>query len=261
MALTAAQIEARRGKLTASRVGVLMKGDAAGILQLYRELIGEAEPEDLSRVWPVQLGSATEQLNLDWYEAKTGQRVTRRGEVVCNTDWSAATLDGWIEDLRSPIECKHVGGREPMEVVVERYQPQMHWQMICTGSQECALSVIMGASEPIVEFVLRDNEYARELWVRGFQFMEFVRTRKPPVALDPVAAPVPRGRVYDMSTSNLWVSQATDWLANYKAAEVAKDAEKALKEIVPADAVKCTGAGVQITVNRAGAKSLREFTA
>lgn len=94
------QIEARRGKLTASRVACLMNGTKEEILNLWRELVGDPkwEPEDLSGVWPVQLGSTTEELNLDWFELKTGKSVTRRGEVVVHPEyeWAACTLDGWV---------------------------------------------------------------------------------------------------------------------------------------------------------------------
>lgn len=98
--LSPAQIEQRKGKLTASRVAALMKGDAVAIDRLYREMIGEEQPEDLSAVWAVQLGIVTEQLNLDWYERKNQVPVTMRGEVVVNPEypWAACTLDGWIEE-------------------------------------------------------------------------------------------------------------------------------------------------------------------
>jgi predicted phage-related endonuclease len=98
--LTKEQIDKRRGRMTASRVSALMTGDKEKIMRLYREMIGEEVEEDLSNVWPVQLGSATEQLNLDWFQKKNGLLVTRRGEVVVHPqhDWAAATLDGWVED-------------------------------------------------------------------------------------------------------------------------------------------------------------------
>src|SRR5882672_4015373 len=118
--LTSTQIEARAGKMTASRVACLITGNTDKIMRLYREMIGEEIEEDLSKVWPAQLGSATEQLSLDWYDGKHN-RVTRRGEVVPYYTWAAATLDGWDDVLECPIECKHVGGREPMEVIVDRY--------------------------------------------------------------------------------------------------------------------------------------------
>lgn len=56
MSLTLQQLQARKGRLTASRIGCLMTGDGAEILQLYRELTGEAEEKDLSGVWAVQRG-------------------------------------------------------------------------------------------------------------------------------------------------------------------------------------------------------------
>jgi predicted phage-related endonuclease len=98
--LTSEQLKQRAGKLTASRIACLMTADAVKIMQLYKELIGEAEPEDLSQVWPVRLGEATEQLQLDWFEQRYRTPVTRRGEVVIHPskDWAACTLDGWVKN-------------------------------------------------------------------------------------------------------------------------------------------------------------------
>jgi len=256
--LTDVQIKARAGKLTASRVACLMTGDAEAIMRLYQEMIGEGEPEDLSHVWPVRLGEATEQLNLDWFEVKNGP-VSRRGEVVVHPlhPWAAATLDGWW--MACPVEVKHVGGREPLEVIIERYQPQMQWQMEVTGATECALSVIMGASEPVVEFIPRDAEYAEEMIERGSQFIDCVRARRVPVALPAVAPPADATKIIDMTGNNAWAVRADEWLRNFDAVAIAKEAEKVLKSLVPADAKKCHGHQIQITRDRAGRLSLREI--
>jgi predicted phage-related endonuclease len=260
--LNAEQIKARAGKLTASRIACLMKGEAKEIYNLWLEMTGqEFEHEDLSRVWPVQLGSLTETLNLDWYEMKN-TAVDRRGEVVVHPShsWAAATLDGWISDLACPIECKHVGGREPLEIIIERYQPQMQWQMEVAGASQCALSVIFGANEPIVEFIERDEAYAAEMVKRGAQFMQHVAKKTPPVVLDAVPAPIDASKVYDMTGNNSWAAAGNDWLASKSAAATFKDAEKILKALVPEDAKKCHGHSVQITRDRAGRLSLREAT-
>lgn len=257
--LSPEQIKARQGKLTASRVAVLMTGDAEGVLHLYREMIGEEVPEDLSRVWPVQLGAVTETLNLDWYEAN-GNPLSRRGEVVLSQglSWAAATIDAWDDTLKCPVECKHVGGREPLEVIIDRYQPQMQWQMEVTGAKQCALSVIMGANAPIVEYIERDAEYAAELVKRGKQFMDFVAKRQPPVVLAAVPPPADATKIIDMTGNNAWADAAVDWRANKEKADLCKDAEKILKSLVPAEAKKCHGHDVQITRDRAGRLSLRE---
>ena len=156
--LTAEQSEARKGKLTASRVAALMTGDVEKIMRLYKEMIGEEVEEDLSRVWPVRLGEATEQLNLDWLE-ESGVKLSRRGEVVVHPkyDWAAATIDAWCNELQCPVEAKHVGGREPLEVIIDRYQPQMQWQMEIAGARQCMITVIMGANAPLVETIERDG--------------------------------------------------------------------------------------------------------
>jgi predicted phage-related endonuclease len=258
MSLSAEQLAARKGKLTASRVAALMTGNAEKIMQLWLEMTDQAEPENLDDVWPVRLGEATEKLNLDWFEAKNGP-LSRRGEVVVHKkySWAAATLDAWYDGLNCPVESKHVGGREPFEVIVDRYQPQMQWQMECTGASECALSVIMGANEPMVDFIPFDLAYATEMIARGEQFMRFVRERKPPVVLEAIAPPCDPTKIIDMSGDNLWAAAAADWLASKGTAELCRAAEKVLKSKVPEDAKKCHGAGVQITRDRAGRLSLR----
>jgi predicted phage-related endonuclease len=255
------QLKARLGKLTASRVAVLMRGDAEGIMNLWRELTGDPTyiPEDLSHVWPVRLGEATETLNLNWYAMK-GNRVSRRGDVAQHPsiEWAAATLDGWDDDLHCVIECKHVGGREPLEIVIERYQPQMQWSMECTGAKQCALSVIMGASPPIVEYIEYEPAYAAEMVRRGKQFMDHVAARTPPVILDPVPAPIVADRTVDMSGNETWQRHATQWLQVRGAADTARECEKVLKSIVPENAKKAFGFGVRITRDRVNRLSLRE---
>lgn len=261
MSLTETQIQARDGKLTASRVACLMTGDEAKILNLWRELVGDPawQEEDLSGVWPVQLGSATETLNLAWYELKQGP-LTRRGEVVSHPlhDWAACTLDGFDEALPGPVECKHVGGWEPIGRVIERYYPQLHWQMSVTGTYMAALSVIEGAREPVIEHVAYDMEYGDELWRRAEVFMECVRSLTPPVVPPPVAAPVVASVEIDMAESNEWGDHAATWLEHVASAKKAASAEKSLKALVPAEASRAFGAGVTINRDRAGRLSLRK---
>lgn len=262
--LTKTQLDARAGKLTSSRVACLMQGDAEKIMRLYREMIGEEQPEDLSDVWPVRLGEATEALNLEWYERKSGDAavVTRQGEVVVHpqNDWAAATLDGFDAALQCCIECKHVGGREPIETIIERYYPQCSWQMFVTKTQQCALSVIVGANAPVVEYIDRDEDYIAEMVARGRQFMSCVRLRRPPVVIDEPVPPPIADKVVDMSTDNQWAYHAADWLMTREDYELHRRSETTLKSIVPQEAKKAFGAGVRITRDRAGRLSLREDT-
>lgn len=254
------QLKARDGKLTASRIACLMTGNEADILSLWQEMIGDPSyvQEDLSDVWPVQLGSYTEGLNLDWFEMKHGP-VSRRGDVVTHVNgWAACTLDGWSDLHWCPIECKHVGGREELSVIHQRYQPQMHWQMIVTGAVRCASSVIMGANEPTVDFLDKDEAYAAELMKRAEAFMQHVWNFTRPVALPSIAGPIKAEKTYDMQGNNSWGANAATWLGTKQAAKDCAAADKELKTLVPADAIRCFGYGIEIKRDRANRLSIKE---
>lgn len=263
MGLTTAQLQSREGRLTASRVACLMTGDEAEIMSLWRELVGDPTfiPKDLSGIWPIQLGVATEALNLAWYERKTEHPLTRVGEVVLHpkADWAAATLDAWDDLLPGPVEAKHVGGREPTAVVIDRYHPQLTWQMLVTGAQQAAISIIEGANEPLIEVVPFDADYAAELWARAETFMACVWSLTPPIAQAAVTAPVKAERIVDMTGNNEFATHAVTWRENIAGKKAADAAEKALKALVPADAARCHGYGVVVSRDRANRLSLREM--
>jgi len=240
-----------------------MTGDTEKIMNLWRELVGDPDfvEEDLSGIWAVQLGAHTEVLNLDWYEKRTGKPLSRRGDVVVhpNFDWAAATLDGWDDTLRAPVECKHVGGFEPTAKVLERYQPQAHWQMMVTGATQCVFSIIEGAREPVIEIVDLDKDYAAELLERAMAFMLCVKTMTPPVAIAPVAAPVKAEKVYEMTGNNHWAAQAATWISTRQAAKDFASCERDIKAGIPADAMRCFGHGITVSRNKIGSLSIREM--
>lgn len=265
MALTDAQKLARAGKLTASRVAPLMTGDKAKIMAVWRELCGDPtyEEEDLDDVWAVQLGSTTENLNLDWYERKTGRALTRRGEVVVHPqyDWAAATLDGFDAYLPAVVECKHVSGFEKFDTVLQRYQPQIHWQMEVTGTSKCVFSVIEGGRQPRVEIVDLDRNYIDELMARANNLMVHVRNMTPPVEMEPVELKrITRVKDYNMTGNNQWAAAANDWSSHQKAAKLFKSAEETLKGLVPNDAATVAGYGIVAKRDKANRVSIKPLT-
>ena len=74
----------RRVFVGGSDARIIMGSDEAGLVRLWREKRGEAEPEDLSGNLIVQLGRATEELNRSWYERNTG-RLVRDGRQLRET--------------------------------------------------------------------------------------------------------------------------------------------------------------------------------
>lgn len=248
MSLTSEQLAARKGKMTASRVACLMTQDEAEILQLYKEFIGEAEPENLDDYWPAVLGSHTEALQILWYMKKSG-RVSMQGEVVTHPvkEWAACTLDGWDEDALCPIECKHVGGFEPTEIVIDRYQPQMQWQMWVTGAGYCALSMIKGAREPIVTHVDREQAYIDEMVERAEDFLMAVAMREPPVQLPPIVAPADATAIVNMTGNNAWAIHAQDYIDHYEGAHKYEESKKLIKRLVGPSVKRAFGHGINVT--------------
>ena len=259
--LTDEQQRLRAGRVTASRVGVLMAGVAEDILTYWQELTGQRQPEDISKKWEVRLGNATESINLDLYGETNGLSVLRRGTVMIHPeyDWAACTLDGYDPTKPCPVEAKHCGGYEPIEKLIERYFPQLTWQMLCTKTRQAALSVIMGANRPVVEYVSLNDGYADELMIRAKQFWGHVQARTAPVVLPEVPVPPPPTRTVSMEGSNAWADSAATWLRTQADAKLCKDAEKVLKAMMPDDAKIAKGHGVVVSRDRAGRLSLRVF--
>lgn len=261
MALTERQKIARKGKITASRVGILMSGSNEAIYDLWLELTGDPsyEPPDYSNVWAVQLGNATEQFHLNWIERTLGP-IVERGKSHQHPDvpWALATLDGWVEKDGIAIEAKHVGGFEPMSAIIERYMPQMHWTMYCTDTDEIAFSVIMGAKEPKPQIIKRNMPYLSELIARATEFIDHVHNLTEPVDNPYVKPPKPVfSRVVDMTGSNAWAEAAAVWLEHKMAHEFYEDAAKQIKKLVPADAKEAFGYDIRVTRNKAGSLSIK----
>lgn len=262
MALTERQKIARKGKITASRVGVLMSGSDEAIYDLWLELTGDPsfEPPDFSNVWAVQLGNATEQFHLDWIERSLG-KITDRGKSHQHPDvpWALATLDGWVKDASIPVEAKHVGGFEPMSTIIERYMPQMHWTMWCTDTDEIAFSAIMGAKEPKPQFIRFDHAYMAELIERSETFIKHVHNLTEPVANPYFKPPKPVfSRVVDMSGNNEWGFHASDWLSNRVAFQKYNESATAIKNLMPSDAKEGFGHGIIVTRSKAGSLTIKQ---
>ena len=65
----------RRSFIGGSDAKIIMGSEEASLVRLWREKRGEVEPEDLSDILIVQLGTVTEDLNRRWYERNTGHAI------------------------------------------------------------------------------------------------------------------------------------------------------------------------------------------
>ncbi len=265
MALTAEQLAARDGRLTASRVKTLMTGTALQLIELWREMIGDPafvdeKNAELSNKWFVWQGNYLEPAILNWHEFKTGHAVTRRGEVVIHpkADWAACTLDGWVDAIPAPMECKCLNGfNPPRDQAVATYFPQVTWQMLVTGTKQCVFSCVFGGAEPVTELVSLDERYATELWSRAERFMACVWELRPPVAMPAVEAPQGPLRIISMQGNNEWGDAAATWLETQVSAKRFETAVKSIKAMVPGDASEAHGNGITVKRSRANALSIK----
>ena len=140
----------RRAFIGGSDARIIMGGDEAALLRLWREKRGEADPEDLSGNLIVQLGKATEELNRTWYERNTGRRVTDVQRRVKHSaiPWMMATLDGVVEGTSAVFEAKFMlPWSFSEEAAAEKYMAQVQHNMWVTHLRTSVLSIITGGGK------------------------------------------------------------------------------------------------------------------
>lgn len=297
MALTEEQRAARKGKLTASQVGTLMEGNADEIYNLWCEHTEHPDyvAKDLSGVWPVQLGSFTELLSLEWYSRGKGygpliksahieyiadqglaaskvetfaeNPIKKLGEMITHPDfkWVGATLDAFdtLTNQGICLECKHCGNFRKMADVIQKYTPQLHWQMFATGTREIILWVIIGANPPVPTRVEWGEFYWQTLWHRAQEFWKMVETKTPPsgrVVMQAVTAiTIPKTELITIDlpkmarSGEVWPNWAPDiinhmelWLETNTAAAKCELAKADVKKLLPDHVGKLIHEGVQV---------------
>lgn len=247
--LSAEQLAERQNGIGGSDAGYIASGDW---MPLWELKTGQREPDDLSWVLPVQMGHATEELNIDFFEHATGHQVFGRGEAYIHPEHNfvRCTLDGLVMIGKSPaiVQCKHVSAFAKVEEVEQRYMPQVQHEMLVTGSARAYLSVFLGTLKHEIIEVIRDRDYTARLLDLEVEFWDCVMRREPPYRSDALTAPVKPElyRTVDMNASNAWCSLAADWLETAEAAKKNDKAAKELRAMIEADVGEAAGAGVAI---------------
>jgi hypothetical protein len=234
-------------------------------LALYREKVGETEPEDLSCVFRVQLGIQTERFHLDWlgqhYATGPIDDVPDRKHYL-GSPWIYCHLDGWAGNHDTFIEVKHSNGRATAREAAIYYMAQLQHQMMIMDRSWCWFSVIPGNDDPQLVRVDADADYQAQLLQMEQSFWWHVTNKVPPeitptgtqAELQRVGAGIPIDglKPYDMTGSNEWASLAADYKNNFDAARTFEEAKTTLKGMVPADASECSGHGLTIKRDKRG---------
>ena len=210
---TNSRLADRRRFIGGSDARIIMAGDEAALIRLWKEKRGEAEPEDLSDNLIVQIGVATEALNRTWYERNTGRVITDVQRWVCHpvTRWMAATLDGMVEDPDAVFEAKFMlPWSFSEEAAAEKHMAQLQHNMWVTNARSAALSIITGGGKWIEMTIPADSLYQHFLVTAERRFWRCVQTGETPrpYGLEPPRPRIDAVRIVDMSQSNAWAEFA-----------------------------------------------------
>jgi predicted phage-related endonuclease len=256
----------RRTFIGGSDAQVVMGGDEAALLRLWREKRGEVEPEDLSGNLIVQLGFATEHLNRQWYERATGQVVKDVQSWVRHPviRWMAATLDGMVEGTGAVFESKFMlPWSFSEEAAAAKHMAQLQHNMWVTNATAAVLSIITGGGKWVEIKIPADSLYQHLLLTAEKKFWRCVEGGERPrlFGVEPPRARIEAVRIVDMSASNAWAEFSSMFRRTREAHLEHENAKAELKGLVPEDAKEAIGHGIRARRSKSGAVSFDVLSA
>lgn len=250
----------RRSFIGGSDARIVMGGDEDKLIRLWREKRGEIKADDLSKNLLVQLGTATEQLNLHWYEINTGQVIIDAQRRIFHPvhRWMAATLEGRVQQTGAVFEAKFMlPWNFSEEEAAEKHMAQLQHNMWVIAARSAVLSIITGGGKWVEINVHADPLYQHLLLTAEKKFWRCVQSGEPPVLFN-IETPRPRleaVKVMDMSSSNHWAELAATYLRTREAHAEHELAKTELKKLIPEDAKEAAGHGVRAKRSKSGAIS------
>jgi predicted phage-related endonuclease len=250
----------RRSFVGGSDARIILDGDEAALLRLWRVKRGEAEPQDFSDDLLVQLGTVTEPLNRCWYEKNSGHAITEvQRQVFHNVHrLMAATLDGRVEATGAVFEAKFMlPWNFTEEGAATKHMAQLQHNMWVTASRTAVLSIITGGGKWVEMTIPADPLYQHLLLTTERKFWRCVQTGEAPhlFGIEPPRPRVEAIRTVDMSGSNAWANFANLYRLTRPAALDHDRAQTELKALVPEDAKEASGHGVRAKRSKSGAIS------
>jgi hypothetical protein len=251
----------RRYFIGGSDARIIMGGDEAALLRLWREKRGEVEPEDLSSNLVVQLGLATEELNRRWYQVNTGQVLTDVQRQIRHPvlRWMAATLDGRVEVTGAVFESKFMlPWCFSEEAAAEKCMPQLQHNMWVVAARSAVLSVITGGGKWVEITTHADPLYQHLIVTAERKFWRCVESGERPhlFGVEPPKPRIEAVRIVDMSGSNSWAEYAGLFRSTRQAFLEHERSKAELKALMPEDAKEAIGHGIRAKRSKSGAISL-----
>lgn len=256
----------RKGFIGGSDCVKIMKGEW---LELWQVKTGRAEPEDMSRILPVQLGIWTEEFNLKWFEHEYQTQLIKH-QLAYTDQIGIVPVKGTIDAAKanddgsfSIVEAKHTNSMNNMDGILDWYMPQIHLYMKLSGLDGCYLSIIFGNSKWESAYVSYNAEYFHSMWAVVSDFWGYVLRDEEPVGVDTPTISIDKIAVDNMvkrdaSKDNAFVNAAQTYVEYESAAKTFEGAKKDLKAMVDANEreVYCD----QLTIKRDKRGALRITT-
>jgi predicted phage-related endonuclease len=227
----------RKGFIGGSDCVKIMNGEW---YELWQVKTGRAEPEDLSNNLPVQLGTFTEDFNLQWFEkqhnvvlaAHQKEFISKVGEVPVK-----GTIDAGVRGERNIVEAKHTNAFTNMDEQIGRYMPQIQLYCHLANCEGAYLSVIFGNSKWESAHVAYDEEYFNSMWAVVSDFWGYVLRDEEPIGIDTPKISINQIKVDDMvvrdaTLDNQFVDAAVTYVNGIEHNRTFENAKKQLKAMV-----------------------------
>ncbi|MCD7740499.1 MAG: YqaJ viral recombinase family protein [Candidatus Gastranaerophilales bacterium] len=174
--------------------------------KLWLEKTGDAQPDDLSNVEAVQLGSELEEFIAQKFAKETGKQVRKQSKMYVHKDYPfmVAHIDRLITGTNEILECKTCSAykkdewddeSELIEIngkinsiiktkIPQEYILQVIWYLGITGKKKAYIAVLIGGQAFKYTTVEFDNELFDLMVDMAKEFWNCVQTKTPP-ALTP----------------------------------------------------------------------------
>jgi len=225
----------RKGFIGGSDCVKIMQGEW---LELWQIKTGRIESDNLSENIAVQLGIHTESFNLAWFEKQRNCLLHDHQKSIF-TEIGIVPAKGMVDAMwkNSIVEAKHTNALSNMDIIIERYMPQLQLYCHLAESDGVYLSVIFGNNKWESVYVRRDEEYFNSMWAVVSDFWGYVLRDEEPIGIDTPKVSIDKIAVDEMvkrdaSSDNEFIFYAHEYKQNKTAAKAFETAKTNLKQMV-----------------------------
>jgi putative phage-type endonuclease len=163
--------------------------------ELWAELCGFKEPDDLSKNWHVQRGIAQEPEAREWYENETGRPYLPLCVEADHNPLFRASLDGLYgttEKDRDVLEVKcpcekiflEIGSMQGQSPNFKMYVAQVQWQLNAANASKGKLFFWLRKHKPITALINRNDKFIAHAEKEALKFWDLIQTKTPPQMIE-----------------------------------------------------------------------------